>query len=83
MYTGILVLDDLICDEDMGKAYLLPSAVGEQSMKLQRLPDKIHVLISKATIPHLMFFVYYNFPWNPILYLTTHSKSIFSCHVTE
>lgn len=38
-YTGILVLEDLVFDEETGRAFLPPSAFDEQSMKLPRLPS--------------------------------------------
>ena len=38
-YTGILVLEDLVFDDESGRAALPPSAFNEQSMKLPRLPN--------------------------------------------
>ena len=39
IYTGILVLEDLVFDEETGRASLPPSAFDEQSMKLPKLPS--------------------------------------------
>ena len=42
-YTGILVLEDLVFDEETGRASLPPSAFDEQSIKfLPRLPSKTY-----------------------------------------
>ncbi|KAL7526663.1 hypothetical protein ACHAWF_001865 [Thalassiosira exigua] len=38
-YTGILVLEELVFDDETGRASLPPSAFGEESMKLQMLPS--------------------------------------------
>jgi len=38
-YTGILVLEDLVFDEETGRASLPPSAFDAKSMALPRLPS--------------------------------------------